>query len=104
MSRRAHVDSIDSLRSLRASLQEFADIVREALISLQMEVQRVAQVEQDRDDQPGDQDKIDPRSPARFGWVCTPLSGGPPDKDRKSPDNHQQGEVESASQLGNDPQ
>ena len=40
MSRRAHVDSIDSLRSFRAALQEYADIVREALISLQMEVQR----------------------------------------------------------------
>lgn len=40
MSRQAQVASIEALRSFRAALQEYNEIVREALISLQTEVQR----------------------------------------------------------------
>ncbi len=40
MSRQAQVASIEALCSFRAALQEYHEIVREALISLQTEVQR----------------------------------------------------------------
>ena len=40
MSRRAHVASIDALRSFKTALQEFDEVVRQVLISLQTEVQR----------------------------------------------------------------
>ncbi len=40
MSRRAHVVSVEAVRQFKAALQEFEEILRQALIALQMEVQR----------------------------------------------------------------